>query len=76
MASSYGLHLVRVESRSEPRPVKFDDVRETVLRDFNDDRRNTTNREVFEKLKERYHVAVDEAALEKAAAPAPKTAQR
>jgi peptidyl-prolyl cis-trans isomerase C len=76
VASSYGLHLVRVESRSEPRAVKLDEVRETVLRDFNDDRRNTANREVFEKLKERYQVAVDEAALSKAAAPTSKTAQR
>ena len=76
VASSYGLHLVRVEARTEPRAVKFDEVRETVLRDFHDERRRTANREVFEKLRERYQVTVDEAALAKAAAPASKTAQR
>lgn len=74
VASSYGLHLVRVEGRTEPRTVKFDEVREMVLRDFNEERRRTANREVFEKLCQRYHVAVDEAALAKAAAI--NTAQR
>ena len=74
--SSYGLHLVRIEARMEPRAVKFDEVRETVLRDFHDERRSIANNEVFEKLRERYQVTVDEAALAKAAAPAIKTAQR
>jgi peptidyl-prolyl cis-trans isomerase C len=74
VASSYGLHLVRVDDRTEPRAVKFDEVRETVLRDFNDERRRTANREFFEKLRQRYDVAVDEAALAKAAAV--NTAQR
>jgi parvulin-like peptidyl-prolyl isomerase len=76
LASSYGLHLVRVEARMEPRAVKFDEVRETVLRDFHDERRRTANSEIFEKLRERYQVTVDEAALAKAAAPEIKTAQR
>ena len=76
VASSYGLHLVRVEARTEPRAVKFDEVRETVLRDFNEERRRTANREVFEKLcASGIEVSVDEAALAKAAAPI-KTAQR
>jgi parvulin-like peptidyl-prolyl isomerase len=74
--SSYGLHLVRVEARMEPRAVKFDEVRETVLRDFHDERRRIANDEVFEKLRERYQVTVDEAALTKAAAAVTKTAQR
>ena len=72
--SSYGLHLVRVVDRTEPRAMTFDAVRETVLRDFNEERRETANREVFEKLRQRYDVAVDEAALAKAAAI--KTVQR
>jgi parvulin-like peptidyl-prolyl isomerase len=76
LTSSYGLHLVRVEARGATEPAKFDAVRETVLRDFNDERRRTANREVFEKLRERYHVAIDEAAITKAAAQPGKTAQR
>jgi peptidyl-prolyl cis-trans isomerase C len=74
IASSYGVHLVRVEARMERRAVKFDEVRETVLRDFNDEHRRTANREVFEKLRQRYEVKVDETALAKAAAI--NTAQR
>jgi peptidyl-prolyl cis-trans isomerase C len=76
VTSSYGLHLVKVETRTEPSPVKLDDVRAAVVRDFNDERRRTANREVFEKLRERYEVAVDEGALTKAATPASKTALR
>ena len=76
VVSSYGLHLVRVEARMEPRAVKFDEVRETVLRDFHDERRRTANSEIFQKLRERYQVTVDEAALAQATAPASKTAQR
>lgn len=76
VASSYGLHLVRVEARAEARPVALDTVRPTVVRDFNDERRRTANREIFERLRERYQVSVDEAALTKAAAPASKTVQR
>jgi parvulin-like peptidyl-prolyl isomerase len=76
VASSYGLHLVRVEARGLLQPASLDAVRETVVRDFNEERRNTANREIFEKLRERYQVAVDEAALTNAAGPAKKLAQR
>ena len=60
----------------EPGAVKFDEVRETVLRDFHDERRRIANDEIFEKLREHYQVTVDEAALTKAAVPVNKTAQR
>lgn len=76
LESSYGLHLVRVDARAEAKPVALDDVRATVARDFNDERRRAANREVFEKLRERYQVSVDEAALTKAAVPPGKTARQ
>lgn len=76
VASSYGLHLVRVEARTEPRAVKFEEVRDMVLRDFHEDRRTAANHEIFGKLRDQYQVTVDEAALAKAAALATKTAQR
>ncbi|HEY5894895.1 MAG TPA: peptidylprolyl isomerase [Chthoniobacterales bacterium] len=76
IASSYGLHLVRVDAREQPRPVTLDEVRATVARDFSEERRRTANREVFERLRARYEIAVDEAAITKAAAPSNKTAQR
>src|SRR6185503_8874158 len=64
--SSYGLHLVRVETRGVPQPASFAAVRDTVERDFNEERRRAANREIFEKLRARYQVEVDEAALAKA----------
>ncbi|MFN0066367.1 MAG: peptidyl-prolyl cis-trans isomerase [Limisphaerales bacterium] len=75
VASSYGLHLVQVEARSAVQPVTLAAVRAAVLRDFNDERRRTANREVLERLKERYAVTVDEAAIARAAEPPVKTAR-
>lgn len=76
IASSYGVHLVHVVQRTEPRPVQLADVREAVVRDFHEDRRRTANREIFDKLRERYAVSVDEAAISRGAAPPGKTAHR
>jgi len=76
IASTYGFHLVRVEARGAVQPASFEQVRVSVVRDFNEERRSAANREIFAKLLGRYQVAVDEAALVKAAAPAGKLAQR
>jgi hypothetical protein len=76
VASSYGAHLVRVSERAEPQPVAFEAVREAVLRDLADERRRTANRDFVERLKERYQITVDEAALSRSAAPAIRTATR
>lgn len=76
VASSYGLHLVRVEARAEAKPMTLDALRATVTRDFNDEHRRTANRGIFDKLRERYQLSVDETALIKAAASAGKTAQQ
>src|SRR6185369_13043625 len=76
IASSYGLHLVRVESRDAVQPTSLDVVRATVVQDFNEERRRTANREVFAKLRVRYQIAIDEAALAKAATSATKLAQQ
>jgi peptidyl-prolyl cis-trans isomerase C len=76
VASPYGVHLVRVSERAEPQPVAFEAVREAVVRDLADERRRTANREFVERLKERYQIIVDEAAITGAAAPTTKTATR
>jgi hypothetical protein len=76
VASSYGAHLVRVSERAAPQPVAFEAVREAVMRDFAEDRRQTANRDFVERLKARYQITVDEAALAGAAAPPTKTATR
>jgi len=76
VASSYGLHLVRVSGRAEPQAVAFEAVRDAVARDFSDERRRTANRDFLERLKAQYRVTVDEAALNGAAVPPTKTATR
>jgi peptidyl-prolyl cis-trans isomerase C len=76
VASSYGVHLVRVSERAEPQPVAFDAVREVVARDLADTRRRAANHDFVERLKERYQIIVDEAAITGAAAPPTKTATR
>jgi parvulin-like peptidyl-prolyl isomerase len=68
VASSYGSHLVRVEARTEPEPVTLAQARATVLRDFHEEQRRTANRDVFERLKQRYQIAVDESAITNAPA--------
>lgn len=76
IASSYGTHLVWVSERAEPEPVAFDAVREMVTRDFAEERRRTANRDFVERLKGRYQIILDEAAIISAAAPPTKTVSR
>jgi hypothetical protein len=49
-------------------------VRETVLRDYLEERRQAGNVEVLARLKENYDVVIDEAALEAASAELDRTA--
>ena len=76
VASSYGLHLVHVEAHGVAEPATFEAMRATVVRDFNDERRRAANHEIFQKLRGRYQIAVDEDALAKFATAASKLAQR
>ena len=76
IASSYGLHLYHIESREAPRAVTLQEVRTEVLRDYNDEKRRTANREIFERLRGRYEIIVDEEAVMKAAAAGHKAVQR
>lgn len=76
VASSYGVHLVRVSGRAEPQPVAFESVRDAVARDFSDERRRMANQDFLAGLKARYRITVDAAAIRDAAAPSTKTATR
>lgn len=66
IASSYGVHLVRVDRREATRPATVAEVRPALLRDWRQERRETGNRELYERLKKRYRITVDEAALVRA----------
>lgn len=76
LASSYGLHLVRVSGRTDPQAVAFEAARDAVVRDFSEERRRAANGDFLQRLKAQYRITVDEAALNGAAAPPTKTATR
>ena len=66
--SSFGLHLVKITARGEPPHPELAKVRGAVLRDFQNVRREELNGRMVEELRQRYHITVDEAAVQRAAA--------
>jgi peptidyl-prolyl cis-trans isomerase C len=61
--SAYGFHLVQVTKRGEPAAVRIEDVRDEVVRDLEDERRRTANRDMLKHLRARYDISIDRAAL-------------
>ncbi|MBW2367611.1 MAG: peptidyl-prolyl cis-trans isomerase [Deltaproteobacteria bacterium] len=59
VASSYGLHLVRVSERQDARDPSFDEVRAVVLSDFKQARRQEINQAFYKRLRDRYRVVID-----------------
>lgn len=57
--SGYGLHLVHISQRTEGRLPPLDEVRDAVLRDWSNERRNETNEAFYQNLRERYTVTVE-----------------
>jgi hypothetical protein len=57
--SSYGLHLVRVDARVPGTAPPLANVRDSVLRDFLDDRRKQELDAQYSKLRARYTVVVE-----------------
>lgn len=76
VASSYGLHLILVSGRAEPQAVAYEAVRDAVLRDFSEQRRQQANLDFIGRVKQRYQITVDETALVEAAARSNATAIR
>ena len=58
--SSYGEHLVQVIGREEARTPPFEELREAVLRDFQQERREQANAEAYEEMRGRYEIEVEE----------------
>jgi len=59
IASSYGLHLVRVDARREGRRLPFAEVAERVRADWEYDRRQKANDDMYHGLRARYSVVVE-----------------
>jgi hypothetical protein len=57
--SGYGLHLVLVRERTGGRMPALAEVRNDVLRDWQLANREKTNREVYERFREKYNVVVE-----------------
>jgi hypothetical protein len=57
--SAYGLHLVRVLGRSEPRLPDFDELRGRLSTDYSFETRQAANALALERLTERYQIVYD-----------------
>ena len=58
IASGFGLHLVRIDVREEGYLPPFEEVRERVRRDFDNDRRLAMNEDFYDTLRKRYTVEI------------------
>jgi hypothetical protein len=58
IASSYGLHLVRVNHRAEATTPTFEAIRERARNDLISERRRLANEKFYENLRERYDVVI------------------
>lgn len=58
VASSYGLHLVRIHEREPGRLPPLEEIRDDVEREWITERRREANDELYRRLRERYSVEV------------------
>jgi hypothetical protein len=61
VTSAYGTHLVRVSERVEARDLPFEEVREAARREWLHDRKVAANNALYEKLRSRYAIKVEDA---------------
>ncbi len=73
LASSLGAHLVRVSARAPATAPPLDEVRQQVAREWENERRELSREASYRKLRERYAVTIERAAVS-AATPATTTA--
>lgn len=59
VASAYGVHLVRVTSRTPGRPAALAEVRTAVERDWENDRRLLANEDYYKRARRKYDVVID-----------------
>lgn len=57
--SAYGLHLVRVLERTEPRLPDFDELRDRLSTDYTFETRRAANARALQRLTERYRIVFD-----------------
>ena len=57
--SDFGLHAVRLRSRSEPRLPPYDEIAARVAEEYGAQRRRQANEEAYEELRARYDVVIE-----------------
>jgi hypothetical protein len=57
--SAYGLHLVRVLARTEPRLPEFDELRDRLSNDYSFETRRAANAQALARLTERYRIVFE-----------------
>jgi parvulin-like peptidyl-prolyl isomerase len=60
LLSGFGLHLVYVYDSVKAPPAKFEDLRQQVLKDWHEQRREQFNANFLESLKSQYEIVIDE----------------
>ncbi len=61
--SGYGLHLVRIHAKVEPRLPELKEVRDRVQTNLVGERRRKTNEQIYQRLKARYEIVVEDLAV-------------
>jgi len=58
--SAYGVHLVYVHERTEPRMPALAEIRERVQSELTAERRRQANEAIFQRLRERYEIVIEQ----------------
>jgi len=60
MESGYGIHLVRISEKIDPRVPELSEVIDKVRNDWMYEQRQKMNEEIYERFKERYEIVVED----------------
>jgi hypothetical protein len=72
IVSGFGLHLVYVGERVASRIPEYEEIRESLVRDYNRMRSDRAKEMLYEGLSERYSIAIDEDAVRRTALTQPQ----
>ena len=75
IASGYGYHLVRINEKIDARVPELASVIEKVRTDFMFEQRQKTNKEIYDKFKERYEIVIEDMTEQSSMAEAMKPAK-
>ena len=68
MDSGYGIHLAKVEKRTEPSLPPLEEVRDKVKTEYIAELQRDANQKFYQSLRERYEIVVESSDTEKSVA--------